>query len=342
MRQRLLSIAFATLLCANLSGCFSQSGNEKSDIEKKTSTEQQDTSKYKIVPYFDPDSAYQFIAMQCAYGPRVPNLKQHDECGNALQKALEKYGLTTEKQEFKAKAFDGTTLNGTNIIGRFHAERTNRIVLFSHWDSRPFSDKEKDEANRKKPVMGANDGASGVGVLLELARQTQRVDPGIGVDIVFLDLEDYGAPEWANFDGNDDWCLGSQYWSLHHNYTSENRPRMGILLDMVGGENPTFLIDVVSSMFANSRAERFWKNAYELGYSSTFVSGTGGEILDDHYYVNNIAQIPTFDIIDYRPGQGFPESWHTQHDDMAHISKKTLGIVGKVLTRFVYTSCGNN
>ncbi len=283
---------------------------------------------------FNQDSAFAFVKAQCDFGPRVPNTKQHDSCAAYLSSALRRLGAEVMEQKAVVTAFDGTKLNANNIIGTFFPEKEDRVIFFSHWDSRPFCDHDPDKTNHQKPVIGANDGASGVGVLLELARLIQQKEPKKGVDIVFLDAEDYGAPYFFQGNADNDWCLGSQYWSKHTHY--KTKPRYGVLLDMVGAENPTFYVDKVSAMYAQSAVSRVWSRAQEMGYGNYFLTQVEGSIMDDHYYVNVWAGIPTVDIIDFNSERGFPTMWHTMNDTPENISPATLGMIGRLLTSLIY------
>lgn len=330
------SFLLGLLFSAVFSSCNSASAEK---TEKKTVADNKVEQPAVKVPVFNQDSAYAYVDAQCSFGPRVPNSKNHEACLAYLEKKMQSLGAKVTLQKADLKAFDGTVLKSTNVISSFFPDRNKRVVLFSHWDSRPFSDQEQSAADQKKPVMGANDGASGVGVLMEVARNIAATDPKIGVDIVFLDAEDYGAPHNVESKVQDDWCLGSQYWSKNTGYTTANKPFVGILLDMVGGVDPVFSIDAISEYYASVFAVDFWRTAENMGFTSFFPMDRGGQIVDDHYYVNKIADIPTFDIIDYSISRGFPEMWHTQHDDMAHIDKETIGIVGRVILRYLYINC---
>lgn len=283
---------------------------------------------------FNQDTAFAFVRKQCDFGPRVPNTPAHEACASYLVSQLKRLGAEVIEQKATLKAFDGTPLKSNNIIGSFFPEKQNRVIFFSHWDSRPFCDHDADTANHRKPVMGANDGASGVGVLLELARVMQQKEPKMGVDIVFFDAEDYGAPYFFEKQVEDDWCLGSQYWSKHTHY--KVKPKFGVLLDMVGGENPTFMIDKVTSRYAPSTAARVWERAKEMGYGGYFAFREGGMIMDDHYYVNLETGIPTADILDFNPNRGFPTTWHTVNDTPENIRSSSLGMVGRILTSLIY------
>lgn len=328
---------FVALVSVGLASCFdSQTAANANDAEKKNNT-----CNIVNVPVFNQDSAFDYVKKQCDFGPRVPNSASHEKCLGFLAGELSRLGGSVSLQKADLKGYDGTIYKSTNIIAAFYPERNNRIVLFAHWDSRPVSDQEDGTKNTalQKPVMGANDGASGVAVLLEAARNFAAQDPGLGIDIVLFDAEDCGAPHWEQSKVENDWCLGSQFWSNNTGYSLSNKPRLGILLDMVGGPNPSFCIDAVSGYYAPNYAGDFWKVASGLGFGSFFKNVAGGQIVDDHYYVNTIAGIPTFDVIDFDTQRGFPEMWHTQHDDVEHIDRNTLGAVGRVLLRYVYTVC---
>jgi hypothetical protein len=265
-------------------------------------------------------------------GPRVPGSKAHAECEEYLLGKLKTYCDVVKKQPFVAQLYNGENVDGVNLIAQICPDLSHRVALFAHWDCRPFCDNDIEE-NWHKPVMGANDGASGVAVLLEIARQLKLSGDSIGVDIVFLDLEDYGQPSFERGEKEDTWCLGSQYLSRNPYYPANysSRPQWGILLDMVGGKSPEFGYDQVSSHFAESYLRRVWKNARDLGYSNSFVVKESGSILDDHYYLNLHAGIPTIDIIDFNQNRGFPDTWHTVRDTPENIDKQTLQMVGEVV-----------
>lgn len=287
------------------------------------------TLDHPPVPRFDADSAYAYVARQVAFGPRVMNTPAHAAAEEWLVGELERHGATVERQDFKATAYTGTTLDGTNIIGRFRPDLVNRVVLAAHWDTRHVADSDL-ETDPEAVVNGADDGASGVGVLLEIARQLGRSTPHLGVDIVFFDAEDYGSSE----DG-DSWGLGAQHYSRN---MSNPRPRYGILLDMVGAEGATFAREGVSMAYAGFLVDKVWKLAQTMKFGQYFVDTRGKSVTDDHYFVNSIAKVPMIDIINYRPETetGFVTHWHTGDDDMDKIDRETLRAVGQVVTAVVY------
>src|ERR1035437_3489018 len=192
--------------------------------------------------------------------------------------------------------------------------------------------------NRKMPVMAANDGASGVGVLLEMARLIGKNQPAVGIDIIFFDSEDYGAPEsFKSENSEDSWCLGTQYWAKNPHvpgYTA----RFGILLDMVGGKGATFFKEQSSEYYAGSVVSNVWSQAKSLGFGQYFVDQKGGAITDDHIYVNQLIGIPSIDIIQYDPNSksGFGNYWHTTHDTMDNVDKNTLNAIGMTLMNVIY------
>lgn len=185
--------------------------------------------------------------------------------------------------------------------------------------------------------MAANDGASGVGVLLEMARLIHKNEPTIGVDIVFLDSEDYGQSEAVGGQANEDsWCLGTQYWAANP-HVQGYRARYGILLDMVGGKQATFYREQASEYYAGSVVNTVWSQAKSLGFGQYFVDEKGGAITDDHIYVNKIIGIPCIDIIQYDPNTGgFAKYWHTVNDTMENVDKNTLFAVGTTLMHVIY------
>ena len=291
------------------------------------------------VPEFIGDSAYGFIKTQLAFGPRVPNTPAHEKCAAFLSEKLTSYCKNVQVQKGRLKAFNGAMLDFQNIIASWKPESNNRIFLCAHWDSRPFADHDPDPANRRKPVDAANDGASGVGVLLEIARQINLRQPEIGIDIILFDVEDYGPPQDEPVEENADeqWGLGAQYWSRN-----PHKPgyfaRFGILLDMVGAPGATFLMEGISMHYAPEIMKAVWNTADRIGYSSFFRYEQGSQITDDHLPINKILGIPTIDIIhlDKNSATGFYPYWHTTKDNLAAIDKTTLKAVGQTLLTVIF------
>lgn len=299
-------------------------------------TEQTDSKVTVNVPQFDADSAYLYVKNQVDFGPRVPNTKEHVACGNYLAKQLEAFGAQVTSQYADLIAYDGTLLKARNIIGSYKPENKKRIALFAHWDTRPWADNDPDEKNHHTPVLGANDGASGVGALLEIARLVNQQQPELGIDLIFLDAEDYGTPQFYTGDHKEEsWCLGAQYWARNPHVQNYNA-RFGILLDMVGGENSVFLKEGYSEEFASDINKKVWKAARKLGYGKTFVDEAGGSVTDDHLFINRLARIKTIDIIPSSPDGDFTPTWHTVNDNMDHIDKNTLKAVGQTVLEVIY------
>jgi Zn-dependent M28 family amino/carboxypeptidase len=292
-----------------------------------------------IIPFFNADSAYYFVKKQTDFGARVPGTKAHAECAAWLADKLKSATPHVKVQDFKTRVYSGEVYNGKNVIASFNPESKARIMLCSHWDSRPFADHDPDPAKRNEPVMGANDGASGVGVLLELARILKENSPKIGVDIIFFDLEDYGPPQDSqNEAANEHWGLGSQYWSGNP-HVSDYRARFVILLDMVGAKGAKFRKEGFSMYFAPDKVKKVWDIAAGLGYRDYFPDEKGGYINDDHYFINEILKVPAIDIIhlDENSSNGsFFEYWHTTSDTFDKIDKETLRVVGEVVTKVVF------
>ena len=296
-------------------------------------------AKNVVAPAFSADSAYAYVERQVAFGPRVPNTDGHAQCADWLAQELERHGAEVTVQEGRARAFDGTILDMKNIIGTFHPESRDRILLFAHWDTRPFAD--KDTVRTREPIDGANDGASGVGVLLEVARQLGLEAADVGVDIVFFDAEDYGKPEWlpATENGYKDWCLGSQYWAQNPHRIGY-RARFGILLDMVGAKDAVFHQEGTSLRFAPHVVRKVWKRADDLGFGNRFDPAPTPPTIDDNYFVSDLAGIPSANIVDYRiqvRPMGYGPFHHTHADNMSVIDKETLGVVGTTVLSVVRT-----
>lgn len=295
------------------------------------------------VPEFNADSAFYFVEKQVNFGPRVPNSKAHRVTGDYLVKKLKSYGAEVTEQQFEATTFDNEILYLRNIIAGFYPEKRKRILLAAHWDSRPYADKDEDEARRNEPIDGANDGASGVAVLLEIARIMHEypVKPEVGVDIIFFDGEDWGElnsglrkPTPSDLDSW--WCLGSQYWSKNKhipNYSAY----YGILVDMVGARNAQFHIEGLSNDYAGKVVKKIWDWGNVLGYSNLFIYDIKPRITDDHKYVNEIARIPMVIIVHYEQEHGyFGDFHHTHKDNLELIDKNVLKGVGETLSYVIY------
>ena len=292
----------------------------------------------KEVPAFCADSAYEAIAKQLDFGPRVPGTEAQEACAQWLRAELERYGGKVYEQRSSVKAYDGTTLPCINLIGSFNPEARNRVLLISHWDSRHIADADPDQTKRHLPVPAANDGASGVGILLEIARLTTLQKPNMGIDIFLTDVEDYGAPDyWAGSHDEKYWALGTQQWCKGP-HVANYQASYGILLDMVGSGNATFYREYYSDRYASDVVDLIWRTAAKMGYGGTFIDREGAGITDDHVFVNRLAHIPTVDIIDTRVESNgtFYPFWHTTEDTLDKITKETLGKVGSVLVQLLW------
>ncbi|MDR0763141.1 MAG: M28 family peptidase [Bacteroidales bacterium] len=298
---------------------------------------------------FNADSAYTFVARQVAFGPRIAGSRAHKECASYLENVLAKYAHKVILQEFSARRWDGIAMQGVNIIASFNPSAAQRVLLCAHWDSRPYADNDPSEKNYHTPIDGANDGASGVGVLLEIARVLATCSTQTGIDIVLFDLEDCGRPrfEISRYGDEKTWCLGSQYWAANP-HTQGYRASYGILLDMVGVKNPRFKQEGTSAYYAPDVLDNVWRTASALGYGSAFVYEKSTPLIDDHLFINRITGIPTIDIIslddnaDNGSGSGgggnnsgFFKHWHTTQDNMSNIDKTSLKITGDVVLNVI-------
>lgn len=291
------------------------------------------SEKGREVPVFSSDSAYHFVQEQVEMGPRVPNTAAHREALHYVERKLRTYAGKdlVFTQSFTAQGYD-EELELANVIAAFNPSSPDRIMLSAHWDSRPRAD--ADTVRTDEPIVGADDGGSGVAVLLELARIFRDKPPPIGVDIVLFDGEDYGRSGSLDL-----YFLGSKHWSDNPPVPGY-KPRFGILLDMVGAKNATFLKERYSMTYAPNLVNELWNIADEKGWSAYFPDEQGAAISDDHVIVNERARIPIIDIINHgRTEQGsaiFAPHWHTHGDSMDIISRETLQAVGEVMTELIY------
>lgn len=293
-----------------------------------------------VGPEFNADSAYAFTQAQCDFGTRAMNTPSHDRCADWIASRFEAYGCTVSRQLADLRGYDGTILKSQNIIARYRPDVTTRILLCAHWDSRPWADNDPDSANWHKPIMAANDAASGVAVMLEIARLLQQDNSlTLGVDFVCFDAEDWGVPQWAtDADGDGSWALGAQHFAAHLPQGYE--ARYGILLDMVGGQGARFYREGVSLQYAPEIVKKVWRAARQAGFGSYFPKQDGGMVTDDHVPLNEVARIPTIDIIPFYPDcaqSSFGPTWHTLADDMEHIDRQTLKAVGQTVIQVLYT-----
>lgn len=286
-------------------------------------------------PLFNADSAYAFVEAQLSFGNRIPGSKAWQQCADYLVGQMNRWCDTVIVQDFKATLWNGNTVPGRNIVASINPNASRRVLLAAHWDSRLWADHDPDDDNHRKPVPGANDGASGVAVLLEMARVMSQMPPSVGVDFVMFDVEDQGQPEWAETYDENTWCKGSQYWAQNRHvpyYTAV----YGVLFDMVGTLEPRFTKEQVSRHYAPSLVDKIWNAAAAMGYSSVFVNQATDPILDDHLYVNQIAGIPMVDIVQNSPAGSFFAHWHTVTDDLNAVSGETMRLVATVVMKTVY------
>ena len=318
---------------------------KNADSKVQNIEETEEVAKVNPVgPSFNADSAYAFTKAQCDFGPRDMNSRGHDLCGEWIVSKFKEYGCKVTTQTAMLAGYDGTKLRSRNIMASINPEATTRILLCAHWDSRPWADNDPDSANWRKPILAANDAASGVAVMLELARIIRKskdekaFNKELGIDFVCFDAEDWGTPQWADVaDNADSWALGAQYWSK--NLPQGYEARYGILLDMVGGVGAKFYREGMSMQYAPEIVKKVWRAAREVGFGSYFPKEDGGVITDDHVPVNQFAKIPTIDIIPYYADcqqSSFGPTWHTLADNMENIDKNTLKAVGQTLVQVIY------
>lgn len=328
MKKTFLLTAAACLLL------FFACKNSTGGSDSSASTPSTDYSSV-ATPEFSADSAYAYVEHQLSFGNRIPGSKGWERCATWLTAQMGRSCDTVIVQDFRAVLWDGSAVPGKNIIGLLNPQADHRIILAAHWDSRSWADHDPSESNHRSPVPGANDGASGAAVLLEMARVMRTMPPSVGVDFILFDVEDQGAPEWAANHDETNWCLGSQHWanSRHMPYAHYV---YGILFDMVGTTHPRFTQEGISRYFAPGLTDNLWAAARSLGHADIFVTESTPEILDDHYFVNTIAHIPMVDIVQNSGTTSFFEHWHTVNDDLNSVSPETLRIVAEVTMKTLY------
>lgn len=305
-----------------------QKTQKPKEVEPEVKTEK------LVAPAFNSDSAYYFIEKQVSFGPRVPGTVAHKACKEWLVKMLKAYTPNVMVQEAQVTVYNGKKVPMYNIIASFNPENPKRVLLAAHWDTRPFADQDKERI--MEPIAGANDGGSGVGVLLEIARQLSATETDKGIDIILFDVEDYGEPDFEEYNKRDTYCLGSQYWAKNP-HVKGYKAEYGILLDMVGAKNAVFTLEGTSMRYAPMLMRSIWDAAIKLGHTRYFSFQRTDPILDDHYYVNEIAGIPMIDIIHHERTtiHNFPGHWHTHADNMEVIDKNTLQAVGETVLYYV-------
>ena len=321
--KKMLLLAAMTLIVS----CATQGGKTSASVSASASASADNSVKQVK---FNADSAFGHVEKQCAFGPRVPGTDAHKACARYLEDYLRAHCDEVVVQRPTLTTFDNTRLEAVNLVGVINPQAERRILLVAHWDCRPWADSDPDPAKVNEPVMGANDGASGTAVLLELARVLHAQKPEVGVDLLLTDVEDWGAE-----DNEDSWALGTQYW-VENKHKESYKPLFGILLDMVGAKGATFHREAFSDMYASNVVDEVWRVAAEQGFSQFFIDSMGGGATDDHVCINK-GGIPCIDIVDMRTSTtGFYPGWHTTHDTVDQIDRATLHAVGQTIAALIY------
>ncbi len=325
--NRMFSAMVSLALIAGINTACSSSARKESA---------QNPARYTSPMEFSADTAYKYVKTQVDFGPRVPGTAAHNKCANYIAGEFNRLGADTIIiQNALVSAYTGQQLPITNILAQFKPEANERVLLVAHYDTRPWADQDKTEL-KNRPIDGANDGASGVGVLLEIARNLAIKQPEIGVDLLAVDAEDYGQSDGWGYNEHT-WCLGTQYWVQHMPYTQANRPRYGIVLDMVGGKNARFHREFHSNKYAPHIVDKVWGTAANSPYAEKFINEVGGSIVDDHIFIN-AAGIPCVDVVECNNviTRSFPPTWHTLDDNMSNIEHASLKAAGQVVLDVIY------
>ena len=279
------------------------------------------------VPNFSGEEAFQYLLAQTKLGPRNPGSAGHARCLNYLLSELRLYAESVNGQEFSHRGYRGEHLRLTNIIASFNLQAEERMLLAAHWDTRPYADQEKDSTKRNRPILGANDGASGVAVLLQLAKIMKQYPPPVGVDIVLFDGEDFGrATDFDNF------LLGSKHFASQKQ--PSYNPRFGIVVDMIGDAQLEIMKEESSLESAPDLVQYVWATAEQLGLRE-FVSDVGSDVYDDHIPLNEVG-IKSITLIDFQYPDRSHRYWHTSEDTPDKCHPSSLETVGTLLTHLVY------
>lgn len=334
--MRLSRIAIALTLTLTLTSQISLTGCEhKPDTQIPPDTIKPTVAiPSKPVPPFDENRAYKDVEKQVSFGPRVSKSEAHEKALAFFEQELRAAGGNVSIQRFTEGGYNGEVLELANVLASFNPTATDRILLLAHWDSRPRADSDPDSTKHKHPIPAANDGGSGVGVLLEIARQMKDNPPPIGVDILFTDGEDYGDSE---IDDMKKYFLGARYFA--NNRPPGYYPRLGILLDLVGDKKAVFKKEGYSMQAAPAVVNLVWNTAKELNLK-TFSQEVGGSISDDHLPLLDagmrVIDIIDMDLVGHNTNDPERKYWHTENDTMKNISAATLKEVGTLLLTLIY------
>jgi Zn-dependent M28 family amino/carboxypeptidase len=266
--------------------------------------------------------ALSYVEQQLAFGPRVPNTEGHRRMGDWLAAELAARADTVIVQSWTHTTKRGDRLALRNFFARIKPDAQERVLFVAHWDTRPRADQDRNLANQRLPVPGANDGASGVAVLLGVADALKTRPPAYGVDLLFVDGED-----WGDFADSTESLIGSRYFAqrLPQGYA----PLFAVVVDMVGDRDPQFYYEGNSENGAPEVVRRVWQTAERIGYGGVFIDGVRHTLTDDHVPLLE-AGIHAIDIIDF----DYPY-WHTRDDTLDKVSGETLAMVGNVLIALV-------
>ena len=273
---------------------------------------------------FSGAAAYEYAKQQFAFGPRVPGTPAAKQAGDWIIRQMQSRADTVIVQSWTYTTVDGKKLPLRNILARFRPTASQRVLYITHWDSRPIAESAATDAERKMPTPGANDGASGVGMFIALGDLMKKTKPLVGVDLLFVDGEDYGQfgpPEV-------DVLIGSKYFATHLP-SPGYKPLFGVLWDMIGDKDLRIPYEMNSFQQVPDVVSRVWQTAADLGHGNIFVQESGMEVIDDHIPLLQ-AGLRVIDVIDL----DYPPH-HTPQDTMDKISAQSLGIVGDVAAALV-------
>jgi len=270
-------------------------------------------------PAFDGARALEYVEAQLAFGPRVPNTEGHRRAGDWIEAQLRARADTVEVQEFQHVTADGDTLRLRNFVGKFLPDARDRVLYVAHWDTRPHADQSANLGQQRLPVPGANDGASGVALLLAVADALRETPPAYGIDLVLVDGEDFGD---FSADGRPDVLLGSRHYAS--TLDADRLPLFAVVWDMIGDRDLQIYREGYSLAEAPEIVDRVWRTADELGHGRIFLANPVRSVVDDHIPLQERG-VRAIDVIDF----DYPP-WHTTDDTLDKVSAESLQVVGEV------------
>jgi glutaminyl-peptide cyclotransferase len=291
---------------------------------------------------FDAQAAMGYVKTQLDFGPRVPGTPAHVKTGDWIVEEMKKRADTVVVQSWTQTTTKGLQLPMRNIFARIKPNAPQRVLYIAHWDTRPVADDDTNFGNKTRPFPAANDGASGVALLMAIADALKKAPPSVGVDLLFVDGEDWGSFDSDETGAYPDALFGSQYFA-NHLPSPDYKPMFGVLFDMIGDADLQIYREGHSVQNAPEVVTRVWQTAADLGYGNYFLNDVGDAITDDHLPLQKKG-LRVIDVIDIQYGplqstgpfaRANPNYHHTMQDTFDKVSARSLQVVGDVALTLV-------